>query len=56
MSVIFMFGTLEIRKINPMEVNQKGNRNLFVSSIEPTIVRSQHDYFFVPTTQPQIII
>lgn len=56
MNTIFMFGSLDDKKRSPMEVYKKGNRNFFTPSVEPSIVCSQHEYDFVPTTQRQIII
>jgi hypothetical protein len=51
-----MFGVLENGRANPMPVLKRGNRMLTVTSGELRIVSSQHDYFFIPTTQRQIII
>ncbi|MBU2997737.1 hypothetical protein KO500_14905 [Cellulophaga baltica] len=51
-----MFGTLGSMKTNPMSAYKMGNRNSGVSSFDSNIVSSQHDYFFIPTTQRQIII
>ncbi len=51
-----MFGALEMRKKKPMLLLKKRNQNLHISFFIPTIVRSQHDYFFAPTTKFQILI
>ncbi len=56
MSFIFMFGALEKGKKKPMLLLKKRNQNLHSSFFIPTIVRSQHGYFFVPTTKLQILI
>ncbi len=52
-----MFGALGIRKSNPLPAQGLGNRNLKLTSDNlSTIVCSQHDYFFIPTTAEQFVI
>ena len=56
MSVIFLFGVLGREDGKPMNDNRKKRQILFLSSNRSSIVKSQHDYFFIPTTEVQIII
>ena len=57
MSIVFMFGLMGIRKSIPVVVYQIGRRILKFTSISiVSIVKSQHDYFFIPTTEQEFLI
>jgi len=57
MNRVSMFGLEGIKKSNPLASHQMGDRVLkLTSDYHTTIVQSQHIYFFIPTTQEQILI
>ena len=56
MNFVYMFGQEGIRKSNPNAAYSLGNRILKLTSNFTSIIGSQHDYFFIPTTELQIII
>jgi hypothetical protein len=57
MNRVSMFGLWGIKKSNPLAAHQMGNRILkLTSDYNTTIVQSQHDYFFIPTTEEKFLI
>mgnify|MGYP006875438243 FL=1 len=57
MNRVSMFGLGEIKKSSPLAAHQMGNRILkLTSDYNTTIVQSQHDYFFIPTTEEKFLI
>jgi hypothetical protein len=57
MNRVSVFGLRGIKKSNPLAAYQMGNRILkLTSDYTTTIVQSQHDYFFIPTTEEKFLI
>jgi len=54
---VYMFGLWGVRKSNLRVAYKMSDRILKLTSVlNSPIVRPQHNYFFIPTTQEQIII
>lgn len=56
MNHIYVFWFLATEGSDLFKYRRTKGRNLLGIANFSTIVRSQHDYFFIPTTQKQIIV
>ncbi|MFH6602779.1 hypothetical protein ACEZ3G_04770 [Maribacter algicola] len=56
MNRVSMFGPWGIKKSGLMAAHQMGDRILKLASGTFAIVSSQHDYYFIPTTERQYLI